>query len=76
MVEYRLMIGNRLTGVVVRQDPAYPGIMWRIHQGDQVSDMVNLTRAKDAAISWARPKGLGGSEVAKWDRRETAAREP
>jgi hypothetical protein len=47
--------------------------MWRAHQDDRVSDMVNLTRAKDAAISWARPRGLGQSEVARWHRRETAA---
>jgi hypothetical protein len=31
---------------------------------------VNLTRAKDASITWARPRGLGGTEVIHWDRRE------
>jgi hypothetical protein len=36
--------------------------------------MVNLTRAKDAAIVWVRPKGLGGTEVAHWHRRQTPAR--
>jgi hypothetical protein len=46
--------------------------MWRIHYQGKVSDMVNLSRAKDAAVVWVRPKGLGGSEIAHWDRRQTA----
>jgi hypothetical protein len=47
--------------------------MWRIHAPDgRVSDMVNLSRAKDAARSWAFPRGIGGSEVVRWDYRETA----
>ena len=29
----------------------------------RVSDMVNLPRAKDAAVAWARPRGLGGGDV-------------
>jgi hypothetical protein len=45
--------------------------MWRVHQGEHVSDMVNISRAKDAAIGWARPRGLGRSEVAHWHQRET-----
>jgi hypothetical protein len=66
-----LYIGKRFTGVFVRPDATWPG-MWRVHTADgQVSDMVNLTRAKDAAIAWARPKGLGGGEVVHWDHRET-----
>ena len=28
-----------------------------------VSDMVNPTRAKDAAVAWARSRGLGGAQV-------------
>jgi hypothetical protein len=35
-----------------------------------VSDMVNPTRAKDAAVAWARSRGLGGGETARWHRRE------
>ena len=35
-----------------------------------VSDMVNPTREKDAAVAWARSCGLGG-ESARWHRRET-----
>lgn len=72
MTEWRLKIGNRLTGIVVRLDDQYPN-MWRIHASDgRISDMVNLSRAKDAAITWARPHGLGGTEVIRWDHREMA----
>jgi hypothetical protein len=46
--------------------------MWRVHLGDRVGDMTNLSRAKDAGITWTRPRGLGSSEVARWHRRETA----
>jgi len=67
---YQLYIGKRSTGVSVREDPMWSG-MWRIHQGSRVSDMVNLVRAKEAAISWARPRGLGSEEVARWHHRET-----
>jgi hypothetical protein len=35
-----------------------------------VSDMVNPTRGKDAAVARAGPRGLGGGETARWDRRE------
>jgi hypothetical protein len=66
-----LHIGRRYTGVSVRPDFEWPG-MWHVHQDDRASDMVNLSRAKDAAISWARPRGLGSSEVARWHHRETA----
>jgi hypothetical protein len=44
-----LLIGRRRTGISVRPDPVHPS-MWRIHEGDRVSDMVNLARAKDAAV--------------------------
>jgi len=67
-----LHIGRRKTGVSVHPDPVWPA-MWRVHQGGRVSDMVNISRAKEAAISWARPRGLGASEVAHWRRRETRA---
>jgi hypothetical protein len=50
--------------------------MWRVRMGERLSDMVNLTRAKDAAITWARPRGLGGHEVAAWRRRESPAGGP
>jgi hypothetical protein len=73
MTEYRLHIGNKSTGIIVRQDAKWP-MMWRIHDPRRKpSDIVNLTRAKDAAIAWARPRGLGGGEVPFWKRRETSA---
>ena len=68
----KLYIGKAFTGVTVEPDDRWPD-MWRICKGDERSDMVNLTRAKDAAISWARPRGLGGNEIAHWKRRETRA---
>jgi hypothetical protein len=48
-MEFRLHIGRKFTGIRVISDEKYP-TMWRIHWADgEVSDMVNLTRAKDAA---------------------------
>jgi hypothetical protein len=62
---YKLKVGRKLTGVTVRQDTKYPK-MWRVHYGKTISDMVNLARAKDAALTWWRPRGLGGEEIATW----------
>ena len=70
MIEWRLSIGNRFTGLVVCPDPKWPS-MWRIHYGGRISDMVNLVRAKDAAIGWVRAEGQGGAKGARWERRET-----
>ena len=70
-VEWRLSIGNRFTGLVVCPDPQWRK-MWRIHYGGRISDMLNLTRAKDAAISWARSEGQGGGIGIRWERRETS----
>ena len=68
-----LRIGNRATGFIVRPDTQWPG-MWRIHAPNgTVSDMVNLSRAKDATIAWARPRGLGGDEIVHWNLREIDA---
>jgi hypothetical protein len=71
----KLFIGNSFTGVTVEPDERWTN-MWRICRGDERSSMVNLTRAKDAAISWARPRGLGGDDVARWYRRQTGRRRP
>jgi hypothetical protein len=68
----RLYLGGKFTGVSIEPDAAWPN-MWRVRAGDRLSDMVNLTRAKDAAITWARPRGVGGQKIAAWDGRETAA---
>jgi hypothetical protein len=68
----QLLINKRVTGVTVQPDPKWPG-MFRVHSAGVVSDIVNLTRAKDAALSIARPRGLGSKERASWKVRETAA---
>lgn len=62
---WRLFINDRFTGVLVFPDGRHPN-MWRIYVDGRVSDQVNLTRARDAAIAWARPRGLGGDETARW----------
>jgi hypothetical protein len=49
---YELQIGNVPVGVTVEPDPRWPA-MSRARSGERLSDMVNLTRAKDAAIAWA-----------------------
>jgi len=68
--EWRLYVGNKFTGIVVRPDDKWPS-MWRVHWPDRSpSDMVNLARAKDAALARVR---LGGEEVPRWRRRETAS---
>ncbi len=71
-----LYIGKVNTGIRIVPDAKWPG-MWRIVKGDRISDMVNLDRAKDASISWvARPKGVGGGEVATWRRRQSGSKAP
>jgi hypothetical protein len=63
-----LWVGNRDTGILVRPDDKYPA-MWRVWQGSRVSDMVNLTRAKDAAVSWmnhARRRGAQWGQSIEW----------
>jgi len=60
-----------IADAVLVPDDRWPG-MWRVRNGDCLSDMVNLTRAKDAALCWARPRGLGGEEIVRWDRRKSA----
>jgi hypothetical protein len=72
---HALFIGGRFTGVDVRPDATYAD-MWRVHHLGRMSDMVNLSRAKDAAIAWARPRGLGGNEKVTWHRREIAPDAP
>ena len=72
----RLYIGKSFIGVTVREDATWPG-MWRVHSANgQVSDMANLSRAKDAAICCARPRGLGGTEIVRWNLRETVDSAP
>jgi hypothetical protein len=73
---HELHIGRQPTGFLVCPDGVWAG-MWRIHAPDgRVSDMVNLPRAKDAAVAWARPRGIGGGELVRWRRRETGGMAP
>src|SRR5262249_39118998 len=46
--------GSKPPVLMVVPDQVYPGIMWRIESRDgELSDMVNLSRAKDAATGMA-----------------------
>ena len=64
---HQLYLGDKFSGYSVVPDAKYPGVMWRVQSPDgSLSDMVNLTRAKDAAIAYARPRGLGGHERHYW----------
>jgi len=48
----KLYDGTVNTGLTVRPDSKWPG-MWRVHYPDgEVSDMVNISRATDAARQW------------------------
>ena len=73
---FDLYIGRKATGVSVQPDATWPN-MWRVRQGDSMSDMVNLARAKEAGISWARPKdrngGFSSTDVLHWKHRERRA---
>jgi hypothetical protein len=70
---FDLHIGGRKTGVAIERDAAW-ACMWRVCRGTDCSDIVNITRAKDGAIAWARPRGLGGDEEARWYHREMRSR--
>jgi hypothetical protein len=52
MTPLALYIGGRFTGITVEPDATYAG-MWRVRRGGQLSDMANVSRAKDAAEVWA-----------------------
>jgi hypothetical protein len=55
--QLKLYIGKTFTGILVVPDDRWPD-MYRVAWLDQMpSGMVNLTRAKDAAMRWA---GRGG----------------
>jgi len=46
----KLRLGSKIVATIER-DPNWPG-MWRVRFGGVLSDMANLWRAKDAAISF------------------------
>jgi len=60
-----LKLGRRVVATV-EPDPKWPG-MWRVRCGGSLSDMVNLSRAKDATISIAL------SDLSAWDRAQSPA---
>jgi hypothetical protein len=51
-----LRLGRRVIASIVA-DPAWPKL-WRVKVGDRLTDMVNRSRARDAALSLA-PGGAG-----------------
>jgi hypothetical protein len=66
MPELRLYLGTKSTGIVVAPDEKYP-TMYRVHWPDRPpSDMVNLSRAKDAATRWAGREYPGRWRELKW----------
>lgn len=68
-----LHIGRKRTGISVHQDAVRPA-MYRIHQPNgQISDIVNLARAKDAALARAK---LGPTEVHSWRNRQKPVEPP
>ena len=74
MIEWRLYLGTKSTGIVVRPDAKYPN-MYRVHWPDHpISEMVNLSRAKDAAMRWAGRAGSGDGLRLKWKQSESHAR--
>ncbi len=46
----KLMQGKRAMPIEVLPDDQWPGL-YRVHYQGKISDMVNLTRAKDAAVA-------------------------
>jgi hypothetical protein len=71
---HELWIGSKPAGITVEPDTQWPH-MWRIRTPDgRVSDMVNLTRAKDAALAWAqRHEFINVRRDARWNTIKTAS---
>jgi hypothetical protein len=62
-----LKSGRRVVATI-EPDSQWPG-MWRVRRGSSISDMVNLSRAKDAAIAIAL------SDLNALDRRDAPPKE-
>jgi hypothetical protein len=76
MSDLRLYIGRRDSGIRLRADTRYAG-MWRVYwPGGEVSPMGNLTRCKDAAVSYARAQMSDWHGVATWDRQKSRPAAP
>jgi len=60
----KLRLGSKPGRILaaVERDTNWPK-MWRVHHGGRVSDITNLTRAKDAAILIALSELDGGCEM-------------
>ena len=73
-----LKSGRRVIATIA-PDSKWPG-MWRVRRGGPISDMVNLSRAKDAAIAIARSDfnalGRGDAPPKEADRRHRQAAGP
>jgi hypothetical protein len=54
---------------MVEPDANWPG-MWRVRFGGRLSDMANLSRAKDAAISLVLSELNGGAHANKSPQRD------
>lgn len=63
-----LRLGERVMATI-EPDANWPG-MWRVRFGGNLSDMTNLSRAKDAAISLVLSELNGGSHANKSPQRE------
>ena len=67
--------GRRVIATI-EPDSKWPG-MWRVRRGGSISDMANLSRAKDAAIAIARSDlnalGRGDAPAEGADRRHRQA---
>jgi len=72
-VVYRLFIGKKFSGISVEPDDVWPE-MWRVRQGDRLSGMLNLTRAREVgrvcALRATKSQSFGNALV-KWIRSET-----
>jgi hypothetical protein len=61
---FKLYVGKKFTGIAVVVDATWPGMFRVCGRDGRLSDMVNLSRAKDAAIAWAQAAGFfGGRQV-------------
>jgi hypothetical protein len=70
---FALYLGTKFTGITVRPDAKYPS-MYRVHWADRPpSDMVNLARARDAAMRWVGREGGETAKRLKWGAPKSAA---
>ena len=63
-----MLKSHRRVVATIEPDSKWPG-MWRVRCGGSISDLVNLSRAKDAAIAIAR------SDLNALDERDAPAKE-